>query len=445
MKEILHLALRNLTRQKRRSAMLAIAIGFGYFVVTAIDGLATGALSNLENQITQLIGGTVFIQGVERAPATDEDKKGKLINIARDSGYIRTLIDTNKIKYNYASQYTSSSGQMLFNGKRIISALYGRNFETEKHLVASFVVLSGDLKNLSQPDALVLSKKTADSLKMQVGDTVLYTTHTINGQQTVGEFALVAIIKDAGLLSSMAAYARQDTLDKLLDMPEGAYDTFAVVLADKNKQNAVANRIEQLIRADGKAVTNRTEAIRKNPKNPAAALTRQLKDSEWTGTKYCVASLNDAVPQLGEVLTVVHIVTIVILLVILLIVMVGISNTYRMILYERIREIGTMRALGMTGRDTGRVFTTEALILSLGGAVAGFILGIIGMEIFGLFNFNSDSMSFFLNNGHATFVLSPVTIIGQYVLMIVLTILAVHGTANKASTISPAVALRTVK
>ena len=36
------LALKNLTRQKRRNAVLAIAIAFGFFVVTTVDGLVTG-------------------------------------------------------------------------------------------------------------------------------------------------------------------------------------------------------------------------------------------------------------------------------------------------------------------------------------------------------------------------------------------------------------------
>ena len=43
------LALRNLTRNKRRNAILAVAIAFGFFVVTAIDGLTTGMVGNLEN------------------------------------------------------------------------------------------------------------------------------------------------------------------------------------------------------------------------------------------------------------------------------------------------------------------------------------------------------------------------------------------------------------
>lgn len=47
-KSTIRMALRNLSRQKRRSFMLALAIGFGFLVVTAIDGLAGGAVKCLE-------------------------------------------------------------------------------------------------------------------------------------------------------------------------------------------------------------------------------------------------------------------------------------------------------------------------------------------------------------------------------------------------------------
>ena len=47
MNKILKLSLRNLTRQKRRNAILAIAIAFGFFVVTTIDGLTTGMVGNI--------------------------------------------------------------------------------------------------------------------------------------------------------------------------------------------------------------------------------------------------------------------------------------------------------------------------------------------------------------------------------------------------------------
>ena len=81
---IYKLAFKNLTRQKKRNAILAIAIAFGFFVVTAIDGLTAGIVDNLENQIAQLVGGTVLIQGIEKIPPTEEGKKSQLISIIRD-------------------------------------------------------------------------------------------------------------------------------------------------------------------------------------------------------------------------------------------------------------------------------------------------------------------------------------------------------------------------
>ena len=160
---------------------------------------------------------------------------------------------------------------------------------------------------------------------------------------------------------------------------------------------------------------------------------------------YGVETLYDEIPQIKTVLNIVHIITTVILIVILLIVMVGVSNTYRMVLYERIREIGTMRALGMTGKDTRRVFTNEAVILCIIGALAGLIFAAIVMGIVHCIPIGNEALSFFLKKGHFTFKMSVLSIIIQYVILIVLTSLAVRGSAKQAARMSPAEALRTIK
>ncbi|MBP5751284.1 MAG: FtsX-like permease family protein, partial [Treponema sp.] len=111
----------------------------------------------------------------------------------------------------------------------------------------------------------------------------------------------------------------------------------------------------------------------------------------------------------------------------------------------RIREIGTMRALGMTRKDTKRSFRMEAVILSLASGIVGLILSIILMLVLGLNHIEAESVQMFLKAGHMTFKLSPLSIIFQYVLMVLLTMLAVNGTAKRAARMSPAQALRTVK
>ena len=439
------LAFRNLSRQKRRSFMLAFAIAFGFFVVTAIDGLATGAVENLEAQITQMLGGNVIVQGIERLPSEEEGKKGKIINLTRDENFVRDIFTKSGIKYKYYSQRAMVSGSLIFNGKKVTSNVYGCSFKDEKPLIESFRVDEGSLDKLYDESSIVISRKTADSLKIKVGETLRYSTETINGQNTFGEFTVIAITRDSGLLASYGAYANMSAVNKMIEAPENSYYMFSVTLVDKNDQNKAAQLIEDEIRKTGKPVTNRLAAHQKNPKDPMTAINRQIKDTDWKGTMYGVVSLEDAVPQLNQVMSIVSLVTTIILLVILLIVMVGISNTYRMVLYERIREIGTMRALGMTGKDTGNIFTLEALILALIGAAAGFILAVFGMSIFGLFTFHNDAISFFLHNGHFTYHLTLGSYVLKFILMIVLTVLAVRGSAKQAANLSPATALRTIK
>ena len=116
---IYKLAFKNLTRQKKRNAILAIAIAFGFFVVTAIDGLTAGIVDNLENQIAQLVGGTVLIQGIEKNPPTEEGKKSQLISIIRDGAYIKNLVEESGINYKSVSFYSTNTGRVIFEGNKI--------------------------------------------------------------------------------------------------------------------------------------------------------------------------------------------------------------------------------------------------------------------------------------------------------------------------------------
>ena len=70
-----------------------------------------------------------------------------------------------------------------------------------------------------------------------------------------------------------------------------------------------------------------------------------------------------------------------VLVIFLVIVMIGILNTYRVIVYERTREIGTMRAIGMQAGDVRRIFLYEAAALAVIASAVGFILGMFFLLI----------------------------------------------------------------
>ena len=55
----------------------------------------------------------------------------------------------------------------------------------------------------------------------------------------------------------------------------------------------------------------------------------------------------------------------------------GIVNTLKLSLHERTRELGMLRALGMTPQQTRVLIRDESIITAALGAIAGVVLGIL--------------------------------------------------------------------
>jgi len=146
---------------------------------------------------------------------------------------------------------------------------------------------------------------------------------------------------------------------------------------------------------------------------------------------------------MNQAATVVSLVSFFILALLLAITMMGILNTFRMILLERITEIGTLRALGMHKGEVRRMFIYEAIFLALFGVAAGLLLAGLGGVALGLVNFGTESdMSFLLNNGHISFKLDIMSAVSSTILVIIFTTIAAFWPASRAAKLPPAEALR---
>lgn len=431
------LAFRNLSRQKKRSFLLGGAVAFGFFIVTIVDALAAGSIRNFSEQFAFLFGGNVLVGGAE--------KNGeKVVSVTRDDAMLREVLAESGIKYQFDSKRTITYGTMIFEGKKAQTNFFGCDFEKETYFEKIMTLTDGSWDNVSSPKSIILSESVAKDLKIEVGDSLLVQLNTISGQATFGEFTLAAVSKDVSLIGSIAAYCHIQYLNELSGLAPDEFYIYSIMLDDQAEQDKAAQILEGLI-AKRAPVTNRLEALKTNPANPITGINKQLEETEWEGTKYLVQTFNDEVPQIKQILGTVQYVSLGILVGLFLIVMIGISNTYKMVIYERIKEIGTMRAIGMKKKDAGRIFMWESVLLSVFGSLAGFIAAVIGMSVLSLFTFTNEALTMFLQNGHWTYILSPGSVILKLIVIIVLTMIAVSGSAKSAAKMNPADALRSTK
>ncbi len=129
--------------------------------------------------------------------------------------------------------------------------------------------------------------------------------------------------------------------------------------------------------------------------------------------------------------------------ILLLIIMVGITNSFRMILIERTREIGTLRAMGMHKSEVKMLFILEAVIIAVSGALAGVIIAAVLMGGFSLIDFGtSETLSMFLTKGSLLFKVGMAETIRNILIVAAVSIAAAWSPAGKAGKLLPAEALR---
>ncbi|HEX3292763.1 MAG TPA: FtsX-like permease family protein [Solirubrobacterales bacterium] len=193
------------------------------------------------------------------------------------------------------------------------------------------------LHNLSDTETIV-DKSFADSNDLNVGDTI----QTLGQTGERASFRIVGEVKDnADLLGSMvvthAAMARD------FAVTQDTYDF--IKLAPGADPSVVQDRIDRL-------------------------LSRQFPTAEVMNQQELKKNQEGQIdPLLGLVYALLSLAIIVSLF--------GIANTLALSIYERTRELGMLRAVGMSRRQVRTMIRYESVITALIGAVLGLVLGLI--------------------------------------------------------------------
>jgi putative ABC transport system permease protein len=196
-------------------------------------------------------------------------------------------------------------------------------------------VITGDVATAS-PDSILIHKDSAKDLGLKVGDTIDLTFI----DQKVETLKVAAIYDDASILGNWVISL--ETWDKHFS---AGLDQFVTVRsADRTDITAAAKAVE--------------EETAKFP---------QVKAENREEFKKTQAATIDTF------LTIINVMLGFSILVALL----GIYNTLRLSIYERTRELGLLRAVGMARSQMRVMIRWEAAIVAVFGAVLGVVLGVL--------------------------------------------------------------------
>jgi putative ABC transport system permease protein len=429
----LRIAFRNLSRQKKRSFLLGGAIAFGILIITLVNSFTAGFVENVQENFSHFFAGHVFLYGYEKSPS------GRLITVIRDDKVlIETIESLKNLPIQYLSRRSSLDGTLIFEGESISQEVVGVNWQEERYLSDRLILREGSMERvLADPRALILNEKMAERLNVQVGDTLLVQLQTVTGQQNVGEFILAATSIDTGFFSAVSAYAHRSHVNRLLNIAEDEYISLGLFLEDM----LLMERAAQMLTG---ALEDKVSLVPRfsGPQGFQEQRNRLLEE-QWEGTRYQLFTIGDFLEPLNQVASTLNTVGLVVVLILFVIIMVGVTNTFRMVIHERTREIGTMRSLGLQRGGVRSLFLLEALLLSLGGAVVGLAAAFVVALVLSLINFGTDSQFFIiLREGHLLFKVLPARIAGNILIVGVLTLLAALLPASRAAKMDPAHALR---
>ncbi len=439
---IVSMALRNLNRQKKRTWLLGGAIAFGVMIITVINGFAGAFMQNVSENFADIAAGHIFVQGREQTAS------GRTYSIIRDDSILTQVLKDTGIPARYVSRRSIAQGTLIFESKKTQVNIQGVDFSSERYLKDRLTLTKGSFDDMTNPQGLILSEQTARKLDVQVGDSVIFQLTTVTGQQNVGDMTLVATTPDNGMMSGFSAYANLAYVNTLLNLGSGEYQMMGIYLPSLRNMDKYGDQYyaELKTKANVKEKAKPGAAERAGGGSPMARMFGSESEGTWTGVRYTVSTLDDLLSSVKQIVNVLNSVSLGILIVLFLIIMVGILNTFRMTMFERIREIGTMRAIGMQRGQVKNLFLLEALFLALGGVVVGLVVALIVMGILSLFNLGVDTPLFMiLKNGHFSFKVPLVRGISNVLIIAALTLAAAYLPARAAARLEPAQALRTTK
>jgi len=418
-------SVRNLYLQRRRYALILAAISLGFALVVLMSSVSRSMQDALKDKASLYFAGHVSVIGYRGAVVGISDPE-RIIAAVRSAGIAARGISGRSVYYH-------TDAELFFGGESVRQRrMIGVDFGAEGGEFSRLSYASGGWEEMGSGGGILISESAARTTGARVGDDVTVFATTDAGQYTAMVFVVRGIFQESSLFGYVSYLSLAD-MNSLLGKKAGYNSEVAVFLKNPGRETAAANAIRRRLAGEFRVFP---------PYESKDELYAHLGESADSET-IAVMGLQGYIAQIRQLLQAVLAVTYFVLAVFILIVAVAIMNTYRVIVNERTREIGTMRALGMQRPAVAYLFVVEAVTLVAVGSAIGFAAGSGLMGIASALDLGSlPGAGLFLEARRLRYVVDQRAALANFGVMLLVALAAVSGPVRRASRIAPSEALR---
>jgi putative ABC transport system permease protein len=413
--DVLRIAWRNLRRYQRRTLLTSLLITLSVVAVLLFTAASGSFRALMVGQITDSMLGHLeihrkgYVASIDNLPLNlnmtprqakeVEDELNKMPQVAAWSPRVKlgamfsNFTETTNIRLNGVDPAKEAATVPLLRGR----------------------LLEGDMSHgLVEPGKILIPELLAKGMKVKVGDSVVLVATNKDGSVNGITFTVQGILEGISGPGGRDGYINIEDARKLLRMDEPEVSEIAVRLKDPD---ALPKVVAQL-RATLGAI-----------KNPKGQPVFEVHSWQQLSPFSTIARMIDMLDLFIKVM-------------LIAVVLISIMNVMIMAVYERIREIGTIMAIGtQPGRVLG-LFVSEGFLLGLMGTVLGTV---ISLGAIWMLNIYKVSFDFGRQQG---LVLAPQIAVSDVVtvcvMVLLISVLASLQPAWKASRMDPISALRHV-
>jgi putative ABC transport system permease protein len=404
-------ALRNIKRNKRRSILSGSAIAIATMMIVLMFSMINGMLKDVEWNVTSYVTGDVRVRNIEYDK--NEMFSPLHLNIPEAAKLIKkidaipeTAIVTPRITFPGLVYRGEDSYKMQGVGVDFTKELQFQDLA--EHIATGRIPEAG--KN-----EVLMGHGLAKDMGLSLGDKFTVLTNTVYRGSNGMTFTVVGLMNFViSGMNTTTFLAPIDRVQRLVKANDGVTELLVKIPEGDNTKTA-AKAVQAVLD------TNETSTL---TAKPFQELSMTYSWIEMAQSIYDVFAL-----------------------VFFILASTVIINTTMMVIFERMKEIGTIGAMGMTGGEIQKLFFLEAFYIGLIGAFAGVLLGIgltIPLSIFGIdLSASMEGIDFDISN-----ILYPKlslrSTVFVYIYSVVIASLATIIPTRKAAHIEPVEALRSI-